>query len=169
MAQELSEDDAHAPITEGDNGITQDVFRYHLKRLIEANGERDGALADRKTVRKAAKLAGLTLEHVDTIIEMLGWEPAEIREFIDTLLRYMDLAELLPKRPPEAQLQLFPEKDPEERSKEDWALKGFLAAVSGKGVAGKPPPECPADRMQHWMEGWHHGQETNAAKLAVVK
>ena len=169
MARELSEDDRELPMGGDDtNGISKDVFRRHLTRLIQANNKRDLSLTERKTIRKEAKAAGIELQHVDQIIEMLAWEPQEIRDFIETLLRYMDLAELLPKRPEEDQLELFPELEPTERSKADWNLKGFLAGTTGKGVQGKPPSECPAERMQDWMEGWHRAQEANAAKLHPV-
>jgi ribosome modulation factor len=168
MARELSEDDRELPIGEDGNGVTKDVFRLHLKRMIDANTNRDVKLEERKRVRKAAKLAGLKLEQVDKIIEMLEWEPGDIRDFIETLLKYMDLAELLPSRPEEDQLQLFPEMEPTERAKADWNLRGYLAGTTGKGVAGKPPAECPADRMQDWMSGWHRAQEANAAKLKAV-
>lgn len=168
MAKEVSEEDASLPLTEGDNGVTKDIFRLHLRRMIDANTNRDVKLEERKRVRKAAKLAGIKLEQVDQIIEMLSWEPSDIRDFIETLLKYMDLAELLPSRPEEAQLTLFPELEPGERAKADWNLRGFLAGTTGKGVVGKPPSECPADRMQDWMAGWHRAQEANAAKLKAV-
>jgi hypothetical protein len=168
MARELSEDDRELPLGEDGGGVSKDIFRRHLKRLIEADGKRDLSLAERKRIRKEAKAAGLQLGHADQIIEFLTWEPAEIREFIETLLKYMDLAELLPQRPEEQQLTLFPELEPTERAKADWELRGFLAGTTGKGVAGKPPPDCPAERMGDWMNGWHRSQEANAAKLRPV-
>jgi ribosome modulation factor len=170
MAKELSEDDRELPLDDGTNGVSKDVFRLHLRRLIEADSARDEKLVLRKTARKNAKAAGLELEQMDMIIRMLGWEPQEIRDFIERLLKYMDLAELLPQDEPDRQLVLFPEVEPDARAKADWELRGFLAGTTGKGVDGKPPSECPAERMQDWMEGWHRAQEANApAKLAVVR
>lgn len=172
MAKELSEDDRDLPLDGGDgtNGLSKDVFRLHMRRLIDADAARDEKLVLRKQARKNAKAAGIDLEKMDMILDMLAWEPTEIRDFIETLLKYMDLAELLPKDEPDRQLTLFPEKDPTEQAKADWELRGFLAGTTGKGVEGKPPAECPAERMQDWMAGWHRAQEANApAKLAVVK
>jgi hypothetical protein len=168
MARELSEDDRELPMGDDTNGITQDVFRRHLKRMIEADGKRDLSLADRKKIRKEAKAAGIELQHADQIMEMLTWEPQEIRDFIETLLRYMDLAELLPKRPEEAQIELFPEMEPTERARADWELRGFLAGTTGKGAVGKPPSDCPPERMTDWMSGWNRSQEANATKLRPV-
>jgi ribosome modulation factor len=169
MARELSDDDRDLPLGDDTtNGVSKDVFRRHLTRLIQADNRRDISLAERKTIRKEAKAAGIELGHIDQIIEMLAWEPQEIRDFIETLLKYMDLAELLPHADPDRQLELFPEMEPTERAKADWNLRGFLAGTTGKGVAGKPPSECPAERMQDWMEGWHRSQEANAAKLHPV-
>jgi hypothetical protein len=169
MARELSDDDRDLPLGDDTtNGVSKDVFRRHLKRMIEADGKRDLTLADRKTIRKEAKAAGIELGHADQIIEMLAWEPQEIRDFIETLLKYMDLAELLPQADPDRQIDLFPEMEPTERAKADWNLRGFLAGTTGKGAAGKPPADCPPERMQDWMEGWHRSQEANAAKLRPV-
>lgn len=168
MAKEVSEDDRELPMGGDTNKLTKDVFRRHLTRLIQADNRRDLSLAERKTIRKEAKAVGIELGHIDQIIEMLAWEPQEIRDFIETLLEYMDLAELLPKRPESDQLELFPEMEPTERAKADWELRGFLAGTTGKGVEGKPPQDCPAERMQDWMAGWHRSQEANAAKLRPV-
>lgn len=164
MPKGLTPDDAGAPITETGNGLTKDTFREHLKKLIAANGDRDTVMAARKTMRKEAKAAGIDLEKIDMVIRMLEWEPQEIREFIETLLAYMDFAELLRGRKSE-DLTLFPEMEPEARAKADWELRGFLAATTGKGTFGTPPEECPPELHQDYLQGVHRGTQANAAPL----
>lgn len=166
MADRLSPDD----IDDDDDGeeLTKEKFKLVLGSLIKSNQLRDEAALKRKGVRKTAKVS-VELMQIDMVIKMLDWEPQEIRDYITRLLLYMDFADLLGRREKNDQLDLFPVKDPDVQSREDWKLRGLLAATLGKGTFGVPPPECPPERHVDFLAGVHEGTASNATKLRAVK
>jgi hypothetical protein len=158
---DLTDDEEEVELTKG-------KFKEVLAALLEANRKRDEVMAGRKHVRKTAKVS-VELMQMDLVIKMMEWEPQEIRDYISRLLLYMEFADLLGKRPENSQIELFPVKDPDVQSREDWKMRGYLATTLGKGTFGVPPAECPPERHVDWMAGVHEGTADNGKKLKVVK
>jgi hypothetical protein len=166
MADRLSPEDVSDDGEEVE--LTKEKFKEVLASLIEANQKREEVMSGRKRVRKKAKVS-VELMQIDLVIKMMDWEPQEIREYITRLLLYMEFADLLGRRTENTQVELFPAKEPTEQAKEDWELRGYLAATLGKGTFGTPPAECPPEFHQNWLDGVHKGTAKNATKLRAVK
>jgi hypothetical protein len=148
----------------GHNGPTQEKIHQHARAIIAANLKVQEAQAARQSVRKLAKADGVELGKLDTIISMMDWEPGEVRAHFKTLIDYAVWFEL----PIGTQVDLFAGVPDAAKPALDWESKGYQAAVTGKGVQGKAPEDCPADCIQAWLTGWNRGQEKNAPKKLEV-
>lgn len=158
MARNINKPETNGGIGHNGGGASEETFFKHLGLIVAANGPRDAAAAVVRSARKAARGDGVDLGKLDQMIKMSTWEPEEIRDHFARLHQYAAWM----KMPVGSQLDMFEGIPMATRPGFDWKSRGFMAATTKKGVPGVPPPDCPADQMQAWMEGWSEGQAKNA-------
>lgn len=145
----------------GDNGPDDETIRMFARGLIAIAAEAEVLGAKRKSVRKRAKAAGITLGRLDAMISLMSLTPQEQREHFATERRYAE-ALRVSHLPPGAQIDLLTHATDTDVMMSDAYDRGFHAAVTGKGVPGVPPDDLHPSAHQHWMQGWSSGQAANA-------
>lgn len=130
-------------------GCEAEDFERALRRQIALNAERASLNAKIGRERKEMKSKGIALGHLDTVVRMLEWAPAEVRQHFAVVEQYARWAKL----PLGTQIDLLAHATDEEVASQDWFARGFAAAVTGKGTFGVPPKECPPENHQDFLSG----------------
>ena len=146
-----------ANLLNDDGAAEAEAFDLSMREQIEFNKERAALNAKISAGRKRMKARGIILGKLDATIRMMEWSPAEVREDFAVSLRYAKLAKL----PIGSQIDAFKDAEDDEVAEADWYSRGYSSAVTGKGTPGVPPPECPPEFHQNWLEGWGDGQLKN--------
>lgn len=153
------------PAGVGHNGLTEEKYLLHKRAIIQANAKLEEARAARNSIRKLAKADGVELRKIDAAITMMEWSPDEVREHFSTELKYARWSRLLPGE----SFDLFNDDDdsiPAFAADElSWEKKGWAAGI--KGAEAKTPNDCPGDRTEAWMKGWHAAQAKLASQLGT--
>lgn len=154
-------DDSLVPLDEqtadiGDNSYDSEkvAFDKALNTMVRLNAERATLNAKIGKARKQMKADGIVLGKLDATIRMLAWSPEEIRDDIDTTLRYAAYAGFSIGHLAEgAQVDMFGHATDDEIADADWRARGRADALRLKPAS--PPDSCPPERRNAYLEG--HG------------
>ena len=139
------------------------TFLRHVRAIVTAQAIVEDAKNGLKSVRKLAKADGIELKKLDAVVTTTEWSPGEIRDHFGTLNRYA----LWMGLPVGTQADLFADVPEASRESVDWEARGYCAALTNKGAfAGKPPSECPPDRITDWQRGVNRATEKIAWSMS---
>lgn len=133
------------------SNVTPETFLQAVREVSAINAKVAAMNEERKGIRKKWKANGIELGHMDAIMKMADWDPADVAEAFRLRKEYATFLGLQTF----SQKDMFANASDDEVSKAEWRSRGIVASRMGRPAV--IPDDCPPDYAQDFLEG--HSQD----------
>lgn len=147
----------------GHNGIDRDGYLFHKGRIDKIDAEIAALRTKRKTIRRAAKDAGMHLARFDLLNRLANLEDETPDQWLADLRKEASWLQLATGTQPDM-FSTDDDKTPEQKGMEKAFQRGYRLGVEGAN-AEFPEYHEGAPMWQEALRGWHEGQKVNLDRI----